>query len=655
MKWYFVAGDRPSIDMLVEEGVKSILVSYAYFKKGLPDNLLKAAKNPNFNLLLDSGAYTNLSKPGTVELPAYVDFVKSYKDVLTEYIVLDDPKKREVTIQNFATMLKAGLNPMVVDHVWFEWASNISKVYASGRKVCWGGLISRPDGPMGDWASRVTQKGKHMNYTQSRQVWLNICRRLAERHKKAVEGKKTKVHLLAAGPRITRMLPFFDIVDSFDATTWALASGLGWVLDCVDDGPGRPPRIKRIHETKLPPEIKAKHKGIDPSTWSGRRVIAIRELLKFCTKLETFHAHESKKGFKHLWDIVLGDAETEEKEKAGVKKKEIFAIPADPTVFASRELWDAGVLNEAVVEKLESGNRSTTLGADLATALEAVISEMDEEAQEKADEVDKQVPDRSASTEDKRKAQQARSQEYGIEALDGKGERLTFPAGYPRDLKLYGDPVNLMFPLDPAGRARNARARFKQFADDIYDKDQSKKIVHTRIVKRLLALGSKPSFDENDPLDRMLPADIRDKLEKATVDVEVDEDVDDVAKIALLPVDKKAEEMDDRHIVFGVVLEPNSVDTQGDTIKEEEIERAAHLWLARFQDRGLMHRRIVNSKIEIYESYIAPTNLTIGGQRVTKGTWLLMYHVLDEALWKDIKSGKITGFSMGGFARRVRL
>ena len=67
-----------------------------------------------------------------------------------------------------------------------------------------------------------------------------------------------------------------------------------------------------------------------------------------------------------------------------------------------------------------------------------------------------------------------------------------------------------------------------------------------------------------------------------------------------------------------------------------------------------MHRKLINGKIRIYESYIAPANLTIGGQKVKKGTWLLMYHVLDDAIWQQIKSGKLTGFSMGGFARRVR-
>lgn len=126
--------------------------------------------------------------------------------------------------------------------------------------------------------------------------------------------------------------------------------------------------------------------------------------------------------------------------------------------------------------------------------------------------------------------------------------------------------------------------------------------------------------------------------------------------IRLLPVEKKA---DDRQIVLGVVLEPGTKkdgtvdDTQGSVISEMEIERAAHLWLARFQNRGLQHQKIINSKVEIFESYLAPADLRIGGQSIKKGTWLLMYHVRDAALWKQIKSGEIQGFSMGGFARKA--
>lgn len=121
--------------------------------------------------------------------------------------------------------------------------------------------------------------------------------------------------------------------------------------------------------------------------------------------------------------------------------------------------------------------------------------------------------------------------------------------------------------------------------------------------------------------------------------------------VSFCPIEKKEDE--DRQIIFGIVLEPDDVDAHGDTISAAEIEKAAHLWLARFQDRGLMHKEIINSRLEIYESYVTKQDQKIGGQNVKKGTWVLMLHVLDPSLWKQIKDGELTGFSMGGFARRV--
>jgi DNA adenine methylase len=531
--------------------------------------------------------------------------------------------------------------------------------------------------------------------------------------------------------------------------------------------------------------------------------------------------------------------------------------------------------------------------------------------------IQKQVPQPGASTDDKRGAQLARAAKYKIEALEGAGERLTYPAGFPRDLKLYGDPVNLMFPLDPAGRARNARARFKQFADKTYEQTKSKAIVHERIVSRMLDQGMEPAFSADDPLDKLLPAGLRERLQKQeamtiqtlilskerfetleeakgwikendfkvtyegkepdetgtswrfrqrdpgefkpgsfrtvslpgadgvqavmgklkvqtklvctdkamhkndrcmrckaappaveciwaegrarawfcqacwkewstrgdgkgdvdrwrkltdghvgskygdapgsdnktskaetpknflehaqqwvkdrglldgdsdyggmlgravlrmaelfskeghsgmsalyarayfnfvcdawegmhtwilnekdnskvkdllakmaaeqceaiikSYEEQADQQDDDEMLVRLLPVLKQQEE---EQIVLGIVLEPGEVDTQKDTISEEEIYDAAHDWLAKYQNRGYMHRRLVNDKIEIFESYIAPADLTIGGQRVKKGSWLLMYHIKDKGMWAKIKRGELTGFSMGGFARRVRL
>ena len=53
------------------------------------------------------------------------------------------------------------------------------------------------------------------------------------------------------------------------------------------------------------------------------------------------------------------------------------------------------------------------------------------------------------------------------------------------------------------------------------------------------------------------------------------------------------------------------------------------------------------------ESYLAPTDFTIGELAVRKGTWLLAVRVLSDELWERVKSGDLTGFSIGGSARRV--
>jgi hypothetical protein len=273
------------------------------------------------------------------------------------------------------------------------------------------------------------------------------------------------------------------------------------------------------------------------------------------------------------------------------------------------------------------------------------------------------VPPPDASTEDKRKAQKARSKRFGIEALEDN-VRLSFPSDGPTKLSEYGDPVNLKFFLDTPGRARNGRVRFKQFAA-AYSQTKSKAVVHERIVRAELKHGVKPSFDENDPLDKLLPTGLKDRLKggKGSVAKVCDPDCSQCGvcscagdgselTVRLLPVEKAKE---DKRIVFGIVLEPGEVDAHGDTISEEVISKAAHGWLATSQDRGVQHTKIVNSKIEIFESYISPVALKIGGQKVKAGSWLLMYHVLDDDLWSDIKKGKFTGFSIGGFARRAKL
>ncbi len=145
------------------------------------------------------------------------------------------------------------------------------------------------------------------------------------------------------------------------------------------------------------------------------------------------------------------------------------------------------------------------------------------------------------------------------------------------------------------------------------------------------------------------------------------EDFELVAKCEHLPLDPSLDALvfdkttqlvkgldpNDERYVLGIVLEPEVVDAQGDIYSTEEIRAAAHRFMEEFGGLGLMHRLRVNDQVKVLESYLAPTDFTIGELTVRKGTWMLAVRVLSDELWDRVKSGDLTGFSIGGSARRV--
>jgi DNA adenine methylase len=120
----------------------------------------------------------------------------------------------------------------------------------------------------------------------------------------------------------------------------------------------------------------------------------------------------------------------------------------------------------------------------------------------------------------------------------------------------------------------------------------------------------------------------------------------------MVPLLKGVDPTDERY-VLGIVLEPETVDAQQDIYSAAEIRSAAHRFMEEFQDVGLMHKMRVNGAVKIVESYLAPEDLTVGERAIKKGTWLLGVRVLSDALWADVKDGRLTGFSIGGSARSV--
>ncbi|KKK59429.1 hypothetical protein LCGC14_3034460, partial [marine sediment metagenome] len=112
-----------------------------------------------------------------------------------------------------------------------------------------------------------------------------------------------------------------------------------------------------------------------------------------------------------------------------------------------------------------------------------------------------------------------------------------------------------------------------------------------------------------------------------------------------------------QQIAIGVVMEPDVADTQGDGTMAPEIEAAANQFMQDYRaGRTILrlgHKQDLGDEDAVLtQHYIAPNNLDIGGQPVLAGSWVQAWKYSD-VVWPRILSGEFTGFSIGGFARKV--
>lgn len=127
------------------------------------------------------------------------------------------------------------------------------------------------------------------------------------------------------------------------------------------------------------------------------------------------------------------------------------------------------------------------------------------------------------------------------------------------------------------------------------------------------------------------------------------------------PVEKSitvdiAKANDEEQTVTGIVLQPEVVDGQGDIMSADVIKDTAYRFLANYNRKtklGLQHSAFPKGKMILVESYLAPIDFVLGTKTVKAGSWIMTVKVLDAKLWKKVKDGKITGFSIGGRAKVV--
>ena len=121
---------------------------------------------------------------------------------------------------------------------------------------------------------------------------------------------------------------------------------------------------------------------------------------------------------------------------------------------------------------------------------------------------------------------------------------------------------------------------------------------------------------------------------------------DDIISVPIMKADKK------RQIVYGIVLEADSVDTQGEFMKADQIETTAHNFIQKSRVIGLGHTKVADAAL--IESVILHKGDSFYGLKIQKTSWAIGVFVKDAAIWKRVDSGEINAFSVGGFGKIVK-
>ena len=121
-------------------------------------------------------------------------------------------------------------------------------------------------------------------------------------------------------------------------------------------------------------------------------------------------------------------------------------------------------------------------------------------------------------------------------------------------------------------------------------------------------------------------------------------------------VEKKA----DKKQVFGwaLVAEVGKgapvVDRQGDVVNEDEMERFAYNFVSDSRQMGVMHKSLGGGKL--IESFVATREKQEAmGVDFGKSAWWIGWQIEDDEVWKRIKDGELTSFSIHGKGKRLKI
>jgi hypothetical protein len=105
----------------------------------------------------------------------------------------------------------------------------------------------------------------------------------------------------------------------------------------------------------------------------------------------------------------------------------------------------------------------------------------------------------------------------------------------------------------------------------------------------------------------------------------------------------------EQQVVFGEVFAPGVIDSQGDCMTAEEIQKTAYL----FMEKGRLSKIDTNHDLQANGSYVVENFIARDGDPTfIPGSWVVGVKVPDANVWAKIKKGELNGFSFDGVGFR---
>lgn len=108
-------------------------------------------------------------------------------------------------------------------------------------------------------------------------------------------------------------------------------------------------------------------------------------------------------------------------------------------------------------------------------------------------------------------------------------------------------------------------------------------------------------------------------------------------------VDIKAVDADER-TATGVVLEPDTLDHQGDFLRADAVAN----FHSDDPETGVMHAAFPDDAAELTRNEVLADDDEIDGENFEAGQWVVTREYTDDDLWQLVDDGVLTGFSIGG-------